>query len=705
MPALPTSRGGRLPSPRRHAGTAALATLCSSVLALTAAGATASAAPAPAATPTAVGAATTSATAASGLTITGKGFGHGHGMSQWGAYGAATQGVSWQQIIAHYYPGTTMSAIGNPTVRVSLRSDLGQAAVTAAPGLVATYGSGHTGAAALPTTGPDGTAMRRFTVTAVDGANATLSYVTAGGRTGTWGAVSPQVNLTSSSGVVPALGTTAGRVGSVYGELRGVMSGGAVAPVAAIPMDQYLRGVVPHESPASWPAAALAAQAVAARSYALWQMARPQSAAYDVCDSTACQVFQARGFYAATDAAIAATAGTALRYQGQPAFTQFGASTGGWNSSGGTPYLVAQPDPWDATPANPNDAWTVTVSAASLQARWPSIGTFTGVQVLGRDGAGSWGGRVTRAAVTGTAGSVTVSGDSLMASLGLRSTYFTVADVRPDVVGVLAGGGVGGAVGLQAALGGVGYQAVGPLSTSALTGVDPAIWRFLPGRRSDGVHPDLVAVRTAGTASGRMEVVTATSASGYRTLTRAVTPYPMFLPDRGTSIVAGRNGDVCLVVVGRTGSGRAEMHCLSAATGYTGWSVHAALPLSAQTSLIGQTFLVVPTTGDLALVLQSGPTGSGRAELHRLSASSNYASWVDHRALPLGLSSPTTARFLIQPTTGAAPDVLYVPLSGTGSGRVEVHVVSASSGYTAFGLHAATAIAPKSFPAYQPEMG
>lgn len=699
MPALPTSRGGRLPSPRRHAGTAALATLCSSVLALTAAGVTTSAAPASAASPTAA------AASSAGLTITGRGSGHGHGMSQWGAYGAAVQGVPWQQIVTHYYPGTTLSAIGNPTVRVSVRGDLGQAAVAAAPGLVATYGSGHTGAAALPTTGPDGTAMRSFTVTRVDGANATLTYLTVGGRTGTWGAVSPQVNLTSSSGVLSALGTSTGVVGSVYGELRGVMSGGAVTPVAALPMDQYLRGVVPHESPASWPAAALAAQAVAARSYVLWQMSRPQSAAYDICDSTACQVFQARGFYSSTDAAVAATSGTALRYQGQPAFTQFSASTGGWNAAGGTPYLVAQADPWDTTPANPNDAWTVTVSAASMQARWPSIGTFSGVQVLGRDGAGAWGGRITSAAVIGSAGSVTLSGDSLMASLGLRSTYFTVSAVRPDVVGVLATGGSGGAVGLQAALGGVGYQAVGPLSTSALTGVDPAIWRFLPGRRSDGVHPDLVAVRTAGTASSHMEVVTATSASGYRTLTRAVTPYPMFLPDRGTSIVAGRNGDVCLVVVGRTGSNRAEMHCLSAASGYTGWSVHAALPLSAQMSLLGETFLVDPSTGDLVLVLQSGPTGSGRAELHRLSAASNYATWADHRALPLALSDPTTARFLLQPTTGAAPDLLYVPLSGTGSGRVEVHVVTASSGYTAFSLHTATPIAPKSFPAYQPEMG
>ena len=44
------------------------------------------------------------------LVVDGKGFGHGHGMSQWGAYGAAVQGVSWQQIVTHYYPNTTLSA-------------------------------------------------------------------------------------------------------------------------------------------------------------------------------------------------------------------------------------------------------------------------------------------------------------------------------------------------------------------------------------------------------------------------------------------------------------------------------------------------------------------------------------------------------------------------------------------------------------------
>ncbi|MEO7062137.1 MAG: hypothetical protein ABI083_20660, partial [Lapillicoccus sp.] len=57
------------------------------------------------------------------VTVSGRGFGHGHGMSQWGAYGAASQGIGWQQIVDHYYPGTVRTPIGNPTIRVDVRGD------------------------------------------------------------------------------------------------------------------------------------------------------------------------------------------------------------------------------------------------------------------------------------------------------------------------------------------------------------------------------------------------------------------------------------------------------------------------------------------------------------------------------------------------------------------------------------------------------
>ncbi|GAA1895032.1 hypothetical protein GCM10009814_25830 [Lapillicoccus jejuensis] len=698
-----------MPSPRRPVvGTAAL--LCASLLTvLPAASGAAAALPAatPGALPAAAPTAVATATAAPSITVTGKGFGHGHGMSQWGAYGAATQGVTWQQIVTHYYPGTTLTPIGNPTIRVNVSSDLGQVAFGAAAGLRVTYGAAHTTLMGLPTTAADGSAVSAFVVASVGSGYAQLKYLSAKGAWTAWGPASPQVNITNAStGVVNAWGTVSGRVGAIPGELRGVVLSGRVVPVAAIPMEQYLRGVVPHESPASWPGAALGAQAVAARSYAAWQMAHPQSSAYDICDSTACQVYQARGYYGSTDAAIAATAGSALRYQGQPAFTQFSASTGGWNSAGGTPYLVAQPDPWDATAANPNDSWSTTVSASTMQARWPSIGTFQGLQVLSRDGAGTWGGRITSASVRGTAGSVTVSGDTLQAALGLRSTYFTTSGQRPDILGVSWSGGAGYAVGLRTVLGSSSYVQAGPVVTAALGGIDLTQWRFLPGRRTDGTHPDLIAVRTSGSSTGRMEVTTFTSASGYRTPTRAVTPFPAFTADASITVVAGANpGDVCLVVVGGTASRRTELHCLGVGTGYTGWTVHAATALSAGVALRASTFLVVPGTGDLVWVAQGAPTGSGQTELHRMTAASGWGGWGEHRVLPLGYTSSTSARFLLLPSGSSTPDLAFVPVSGTGSGRVEVHTLTGSSGYSAFDLHVATPIAAASYPGFTPLLG
>ncbi len=659
-----------------------------------------------AATPAVSAPSLTTAGSVPGVTIQGKGFGHGHGMSQWGAYGAASQGISWPTIVGHYYPGTVLTAIGNPTIRVDVRGDLGQMVFGPASGLTASYGVSHAGPVTLPTVGSDLSPIRSFSVVPADGANARLLYSTQAGHSGSVGPVSPQINVTNvTSGVVSAWASTAGRLGSVAGEFRGVMSGGAVVPVASIPMDEYLRGVVPHESPASWPLGALAAQAVAARSYAAYGLAHPRASGWDICDTTSCQVFQARGYYASTDSAVKATAGQALRYGGQPAFAEFSASTGGWNSAGSAPYLKAGADPWDVNPANPSNSWTVSVSASSLQARWPAIGTFQALSVVSRDGAGTWGGRVLSAVLQGSTGSVTLSGATLQAVFGLRSTYFAVVQTRPDLTGVWATG-AGGAVALQGLLGTSSFGVASPTVTTGLTGASASQWRFLPGRRSDGVRPDLVAVRLTGGSSGRVEVTTATSVSSYRTLTHAVTPFPAVAPDTSVQALAGRSaGDLCLAVTGTTGSHQAELHCLSVSSGYTVWVTHAATALSASVSAATSRFLMVPSTGDLVWI-PFVTTGSGHPELHRLSAASGYRSWVDHRVLPLSLTSSAASTFVLAPTgSGAAPDVMFLPMANTGSSRVEVHVISAASGYRAFSMHVATPVAATTYPTYQPYPG
>src|SRR4029077_12840758 len=102
--------------------------------------------------------------------------------------------------------------------------------------------------------------------------------------------------------------------------------GRGVSVVNGVPLDTYLRGVVPSESPSRWPVAALEAQAVAARSYAVSQL-RPSSW-YDLVPTTADQVY---GGVAAerprSDHAVYATLGQVLTYDGNPARTYYSSSS------------------------------------------------------------------------------------------------------------------------------------------------------------------------------------------------------------------------------------------------------------------------------------------------------------------------------------------------------------------------------------------
>ena len=221
--------------------------------------------------------------------------------------------------------------------------------------------------------------------------------------------------------------------------------------------------------PASWPQEALRSQSVAARSYATrLREDRPGTAAYDTCDTTACQVFAgtatyaadatllSRGENAATDQAITATAGWVLRYTAggvtRTAFTEFSAANGGWTAAGSTahPYLVAKSDPYDGVVPSTAHAWTAEVTAASVQSRLPAIGTLRRVVVTERTGLGELGGRVVRATVVGSAGSVDLTGSQLRTALGARSDWFAFRDLgfsrdwdgdeKGDVLALTAGG-------------------------------------------------------------------------------------------------------------------------------------------------------------------------------------------------------------------------------------------------------------------------
>jgi SpoIID/LytB domain protein len=212
-------------------------------------------------------------------------------------------------------------------------------------------------------------------------------------------------------------------------------------------MDDYVRGVIADEMPASWHPEAVKAQAVAARTYATWSRSQYANRYYQICDTTSCQVYGGVGAEdARSNAAVAATARQILTYGGAPAFTQFAASSGGWTSAGSVPYLTARSDPYDGFTGNPYREWTAPLDAGRVERAYPSLGTLRRVQVTRRDGNGEWGGRVWTLVLDGTANDVTVSGDAFRSTFGLRTAWFSF-DPTPITTRWSGLGGVSSPVG------------------------------------------------------------------------------------------------------------------------------------------------------------------------------------------------------------------------------------------------------------------
>ncbi|HEU5268828.1 MAG TPA: SpoIID/LytB domain-containing protein, partial [Jatrophihabitans sp.] len=199
--------------------------------------------------------------------------------------------------------------------------------------------------------------------------------------------------------------------------------------VNTLAMDDYLRGVVPRESPASWGdaaggkgMAALQAQAVAARSYAA---ASSRYAWAKICDTTNCQVYGGAGLNGTlledsrTNTAVTSTSAKALTAGGSVVSAEFSASTGGWTAGGTFPAVE---DLGDAV--SPYHDWSVSIPAGTVGSAF-GVGTLQSIAVT-RNGLGADGGRVLTATVTGTSGSTTVTGGEFRSALGLQSDWFTV---------------------------------------------------------------------------------------------------------------------------------------------------------------------------------------------------------------------------------------------------------------------------------------
>ena len=336
--------------------------------------------------------------------VRGHGFGHGVGVSQYGAYGYALHGKDYRFILAHYYQGSSIGQIeGTKIVRVLLdisRGDIGFSAATSACGV------------------------------ALDPARTYEAHRDAG-----------RVKLRSSAGKPLAdCGTklrAAGKgkiaiagVGTYRGVLEAVPTeseAGSLNVINALPVEQYVKGVIPNESPPSWPAAELQAQAVESRSFAL--TAGVGGNGFDLYDDTRSQVYDGLSSEtAATNAATEATRGQVVTYGGKIAETYFSACSGGYTESvqnvffgPAIPYLTGVPDPYDYY--CPLHDWTLKFSGPEISSKLGGYldGKLKQV-VIAKRGVSP---RIISARLIGTGGTTTVSGEQLEVALDGYATWMT----------------------------------------------------------------------------------------------------------------------------------------------------------------------------------------------------------------------------------------------------------------------------------------
>jgi SpoIID/LytB domain protein len=398
------------------------------------------------------------------FTIHGAGWGHGIGMSQYGAHGMGLRGANASRIIAFYYGGARVARANLPaTIRVGLLQANRDPSAGGRLRRVLVRG------AALPGVGGSG----RITVSGTSRGGRPVRRVLAGNQTwsirpqsggmsvfdlarrrvfgptraGTGVIVRYQTLSPPARLVLPQTGQQLrwGRLDvSLVRDDRGTLRPRAVA---VMPFNLYLRGLA--EMPGSFAYAALRAQAIAARSYALvvtrTRGQRSGRGRWDGCD---CAVYsgardQVYAGYAKEQGywnqrwvtAVRRTGSWVVRWGDRTVQAFYSSSNGGYTSSNAQwgsaplPYFPARRDPYDrggGAHPNPNSSWTVRISAASLGARL-GVGTAVSVtEVKPR----SWGYRVSRITVTGIKDghrrTVTMTGARFRSALGLKSTKFHV---------------------------------------------------------------------------------------------------------------------------------------------------------------------------------------------------------------------------------------------------------------------------------------
>ena len=354
---------------------------------------------------------TTPATAASQplsapvYVLSGGGYGHGVGLNQYGALGQAKANRSYRDILAFYYPGTTVAKSALSTVRVLITDGRPSLRIASTMAFTVTDASG------MITPLPAGEIVLKPDLkVAVNG--------------------KPKA-LPGPLSFTPTKGQTLTLDGKGYrGELRATPGPNGLQIVDVVALDEYLLGVVPGEMPKEWPAAALQAQAVAARSYALASIVKNRD--FDLyADPRSQMYYGAAAESPATTAAVQATKGETLTYDGKVATTFYYSSSGGRTASSedvfglALPYLQSRPDPWDTL--SPYHHWeprsfTATSLAQAFGLSAPVVDVIVAPTFSGRPAS------VTLVKKTGQ--KILLKAADVRARLGLRSTAFKIGVLR-----------------------------------------------------------------------------------------------------------------------------------------------------------------------------------------------------------------------------------------------------------------------------------
>jgi stage II sporulation protein D len=232
-------------------------------------------------------------------------------------------------------------------------------------------------------------------------------------------------------------------------------AGGGMDVIGFLDVEDYLYGVVPREMPPQWHLESLKAQAIAARTYALYQKGKNKNRDYDVIATTTSQVYGGAGAETAkSNQAVEETKGTVLLYNGQLALTYFHANSGGMTEdakrvwSADVPYLKAVSD--DYSMKAPNCSWNISLSAdkisKSLNKKGMEIGRIESLIPIDISPSG----RIMKIKISHSGKETIVSGTDFRNKIDpsiIKSTLFTIINDGDEVR--IEGKGYGHGVGMS----------------------------------------------------------------------------------------------------------------------------------------------------------------------------------------------------------------------------------------------------------------